>query len=99
MTELPFQLMQQTTFSNQVEITQLRKLLLSDEGPPAKRLMEIMSPDFNISVGSVIPKGPMLINQSPTHKDRQPELDTSFDFEFEDNFEDRTTESFYETHR
>jgi len=63
--------------SSEQELTLIRKILFSDEGPVNKNVKMIFSPEFNLSSGEVVPIGGVLLaGNSPTG----PNL-----FDFDDN--------------
>lgn len=51
--------------SSEHEVTEIRKVLLSDDGPVNKRFYEHFSPEFNVSVASVVPLRGLLSENSP----------------------------------
>lgn len=51
--------------STEHEVTEIRKVMLSDDGPVNKRLFEHFTPEFNVSVASVIPLRGLLSENNP----------------------------------
>ena len=49
------------------EITQLRKVLFSNEGPVDKKVVELFSPDFNITGGNIVPIGRLIGEDTVFH--------------------------------
>ncbi|CAL8108569.1 unnamed protein product [Orchesella dallaii] len=71
--------------STENEIAEIRKTLLSDDGPVNKRFYEHFSPDFNISVASVIPLRSLLSENNPVEDDQAKGFGGKRYFDFDEN--------------
>lgn len=65
---------------NEHEVTEIRKVLLSDDGPVNKRLYEAFTPEFNITVASVVPLRGMMSENNPVD-DKEDNDKRYFDFD------------------
>jgi len=49
-----------TNPSTEAELTAIRRMMFTDDGPPKNSFKELFKPNFNLSNGQVIPKGRLI---------------------------------------